>query len=131
MTNEQYILGQGIIFPFVINTDGRIVSSEPVDLIKASIRTILAWPLRQRFFLPEFGSRLDELLEEPNDAVLYSLARQFIIECITKWEKRINLLDCTLVIKNNGLIDINMTYIIKAINKTDTFIIPFYTKIQS
>jgi hypothetical protein len=130
MTNEQYILGQGIIFPLVIDSDGKVPLANTSDLIKSSINAVLTWPIRDRFFIPEFGSRLQELLEEPNTSLLRSLVRQFVIESISKWEKRITLLDCTLVIKDNGQLDINLTYYINANNQVDNFIFPFYTQIK-
>ena len=130
MTNEQYILGQGVIFPFIIDADGKVPNASPQELIKASLNSILAWPTRDRFFLQEYGSRIWDLIEEPSTAILKILARQFIIECISKWEKRITLLECSILIKINGQIDIELIYNIKALNTTDTFIFPFYTQIK-
>ena len=131
MTNEQYILGQGVVFPFIIDINGKVAAATPLELIQASITSILMWPTRDRFFMPEFGSRIWELIEEPNTAILRSLVRIFVIECISKWEKRITLLDCTIGIKDNGQLDIYLSYVIKATNQQDSFIVPFYTQIQN
>lgn len=78
----------GLIFPIQIES-GKPKIVTGVELIKSSIKTILSWPTFQRMFNHTFGSRVFETLEEPNDDILNSLMNHFIIDALSKWEKRI------------------------------------------
>lgn len=89
-------LGKGIAFPFRFGDDTAAVATsdgEPPECkkIKESIRHILATRPGERFFLPEFGSRLHELVFQQNDVVLKALARQYIVDAIKRWEKRVRI----------------------------------------
>jgi phage baseplate assembly protein W len=80
----------GLAFPLQITTGKHTVVSG-VDLIQASLKTIISWPLFTRYYEDKFGSRLYELLEEPNDDILVNLIRRFVIDAIGTWEQRIEL----------------------------------------
>ena len=86
-------LGIGVQFPFAFTASGGVAVSEGAGPehahIHESIRQILSTRLGERFMLPEFGSRLPELVFQPNDVVFRALARQFIVDAIKRWEKRV------------------------------------------
>ena len=93
-------LGRGIKFPFTIDRKtGGVATSEttPHDHahIHESIIQILGTRIGERFMRPDFGSRLHELVFEPNDSVLKSMIRHYVIEAIRKWEKRVVITDVT------------------------------------
>jgi len=94
--SEHDFLGKGVAFPFRFgDADGAVAVSDgkPPECrkIKESIRHILATRPGERFFLPEFGSRLHELVFQQNDVVLKALARQYIVDAIKRWEKRVRV----------------------------------------
>ena len=62
----------GLAFPLVL-TIGKHTLVSGADLIQASIKIIIAWPLFVRFCEGNFGSRIHEVLEEPNDDILINL----------------------------------------------------------
>lgn len=125
-------IGTGITFPLEIDggTSEPIVSSD-LKLIRSSIGVILNWPENIRFFNERFGCRIEELLEEPDEAVSRTLAKQFIRDALEKWEKRIIIkevkaLDSTIA----GRIDLQIHYEIRNTKIGETVIYPFYTELK-
>ena len=86
-------LGKGTRYPFRFDAAGGVAVSEGAgpehDHIHESIWQILSTRPGERFFLPEFGSRLPELVFQQNDVVFRALARQYIVDAIKRWEKRV------------------------------------------
>lgn len=123
-------IGQGITFPIELNSNGRPNIETGVNLIRSSIKNLLSWPYATRYFLGEYGSRLNELLEEPNDDILKNLVRYFVIDSISKFEKRISLLETSIIKPTAGSIHIKLKYKINNSSTTDSFIFPFYDKIK-
>jgi len=117
---------QGLIFPLLLSS-GKHVISEGDDLIKSSIRIILSWPLYTREYQDDFGSRIHEALEDQNDEVLITLIKKFIIDSITKWEKRVELKKMVFERPNNERLIVDLLYLIKDINIEDTLNYTFYT----
>lgn len=128
MTNQEKFIGKGLTFPFVISANGRPELETGIALIRSSIRIILSWS-NFRFFLGEFQSRIFELVEEQNDVILRGLVRDFSIEQINKWEKRIKLKTSQIIQKDNKL-NLKITYEITSSKIEDSFIFPFYEKIK-
>ena len=123
-------IGKGLTFPIELS-GGRGVIKTGFDLIRQSVRTILSWPYGHRFMLGEFGSRIEELLEEPNDEVSRQLIESFIKDALSTWEKRIQVLE--LGVENNsteGTVMIKLTYRIVNSQTVDNFIFPFYRQIK-
>src|SRR6478735_6022309 len=87
----QNFIGSGLTFPIELD-NGRGVIKTGFDLIRSSIRAIVMWPVGSRFYLAEFGSKLERLIEEPNDDILKQIIYTFIVDPINQWEKRIQLL---------------------------------------
>ena len=131
MNGASKFIGQGLIFPIVIDAKGRAETSSGFELLRASITHILSWPKNSRWFNEKFGVRLWEVLEEPNDVVGISLVRTFIIEAINIWEPRVELLDIVVIEDTASLqkIEIELTYRIKNSKTEDTFIFPFYKEL--
>lgn len=123
------VLGKGIIFPFVL-VNGAIVVDSDIALIRASIKSILFWPYGTRFYNETYGSKIKELLEEPNDTVLIGLVKHFIIEAISKWETRIRLLEDPEILQIDNKINLRLRYVILRTAQEDSFVFPFYTTIK-
>lgn len=87
-------------------------SKDLLDLIWSSIVIILGTPIGTRIMLPEFGSQIVSLLFEPNDDVLRSLAKHYIIDAIGKWENRVTLQEVTTSTTEHTL-QVKMRFLIK------------------
>ena len=111
---------KGLVFPLQL-TGGKHTVVEGVDLIQASIKTILVWPLFTRFCEGDFGSRIYEVLEEPNDDVLINLMRRFVIDAIDKWEKRIELKNMNITRTSPEKVSVELIYNIRESNIEGSF----------
>lgn len=109
---------RGLAFPIEV-VNGAVPLKSGIELIKSSIKIILSWELGVRYFTPEFGSRLHEVLEEPNDVVLEALVNRFTIEPIELWEKRVSLLDIAINRPELDKLTVIIKYLIKPINVED------------
>lgn len=89
---------------------------EERDLIRDSVITILMTKKGQRFFVPDFGSRLWEVLFEPNTTVTQVLAERYIKEALTTWEPRVEVLRVDAASEENSMY-LRVVYRIKRINE--------------
>lgn len=119
-------IGSGIIFPLEINTEGRPDYVNDNRLIISSINMILNWPKNVRYFNENFGSRIAELLDEPNDGVANTLLRAFIVEALGTYEKRIILQSITIVNYDIFKVNIELIYTIRNTQVEETLIFPYY-----
>jgi len=127
----QDFLGRGITLPLRLE-NGKVPIDSGVQLIRSSIKMIIAWPFGTRFFLNEFGSKVEELVEEPNDDVLRNVAYEFIAESLARWEKRIELIDVSIDRPNDmGSLNLSIIYRIISSQKTDILTFPFYPEITT
>jgi len=117
---------QGLEFPLVL-TGGKHTIVEGDDLIKSSIRIILSWPLHTREYIDEFGSRIDEAIEDQNDGILMALVKRFVVGAIVKWEQRIELQKLSFERPGPEKLVVNINFLIKDINIEDTLRYTFYT----
>lgn len=86
------IADNGMTFPQKINGKGFFEFTSDIEvLVKHSIYQILGTHIGERVMVPEFGSRLPELLFEPIDDITVALARTYTIEAIERWEPRVEL----------------------------------------
>ena len=59
--------------------------------IENSIKDILLTPLGSRVILPEYGSRIYELIDRKVDDEFRADLACFVIEAVEKWEKRVKI----------------------------------------
>ena len=128
MNTAQSFVGQGITLPLKL-VNGKPPLESGFELIRSSIIMILSWKYGSRFFLGEFGSKLHLLLEEPNDDILQETIEVFVIDAITNWDPRIELVESIIERPNESTINLTITYKILNTKKEDTFTFPFYRKI--
>jgi len=128
VTADKFI-GKGLVFPIQINASGRPDIKGGFDLLRSSLENILSWTIGTRFFLGEYGTMLETLIQEPNDLVTQSLVRTLTVDVITKWEKRLELLDVTLESRNDYQLNISIRYKVKNTKLEDTFVFPYYSQL--
>lgn len=125
---ERAYLGVGLKYPTVI--DGGSISYEKgLALVEQSITIILNTPKGTRFMLPEFGSRLKELVFEPNDEVLEDLLDTFIYEAIRDWEKRVEYVGCRFT-RGDSVTYCEIAYRLLGSNDVNSFVYPFYKSLK-
>ena len=65
--------------------------------IQESIRDILLTPLGSRVMLPEYGSRLFELIDRKVDDEFRADLACYVIEAVERWEKRVKIDEVKLI----------------------------------
>lgn len=65
--------------------------------IENSIKDILLTPLGSRVMLPEYGSRIFELIDRKIDDEFRADLACFVIEAVEKWEKRVKIDEVRLI----------------------------------
>lgn len=123
----QKFIGKGLTFPIQLNGNGTPVLETGFPLIESSLKNLLTWVFGTRYFLGEYGSRLENLIAEQNDIVISSLINDLVLEAIKKFETRIELIG-TQILQNDSDLSISLNYRIVNTQVEKSFIFPFYTK---
>lgn len=76
--------------------------------IEESIKDILQTPLGSRVMLPEYGSRLYELIDKKIDDEFRANLSWYVIEAVEKWEKRVKIDEVRLVSLTNHKLKIKL-----------------------
>lgn len=83
----------GLPYPILRNAKGYFYTQSGTDQIKSDLLALLLTQPGERVFLPSFGTPLEKLIFEPNDAILQEKAKNMIINSIRTWEPRIAIRD--------------------------------------
>ena len=87
-------IGIGAIFPIELkeNNQGQ-TGWYPVygdsKLIEENIKALLLYEIGQRLRQEDFGTKLIEVLEEPNTSALSFLVREYTMQALAKYESRV------------------------------------------
>lgn len=121
------IIGTGLQVPDSFNdTSGRVNYNTGGERIDQAIKHILGTPVGLRYFVPEFGSRIHELIFEPNDYILRDMLILYVNEALTRWEPRIKVLEVNpVVIKYQNEVPINIMYNLVNTNSVYNYVYPF------
>ena len=106
------------------NLKTKVISGE--DKIHDSIRNILSTKVGERFFLPEFGSKLYLALFETNTLISRDLIKMYAEDAIAKWEKRIVVTDIEVGNENDdNIVPVTIMYMIAGSNVEGSYVYPF------
>jgi phage baseplate assembly protein W len=122
------VIGKGISFPLRYAPGNTLTMSSAGNRIRESIHLILSTRIGERMFNPEFGSRLPELVFEPNDVLLQNLLNFYTVEALKRWEKRIELTRVSLILNydnNPHLIGVHIEYNIRNSHINGSYVYPF------
>ena len=61
------------------------------EVLKSSLNNITMFPIRLRYYNPEFGTAIPVIMKEPNDNVLQALLRTLVINRIIEQEPRVKI----------------------------------------
>jgi phage baseplate assembly protein W len=96
--------------------------------IDASIRMILSTAPGERVMRPDFGCEIWDLLFAPLEPNTFGTMDYVVRTALIQWEPRIDLLDVVVEpsAEEDGLVDILISYRIKATNDMRNLVYPFY-----
>ncbi|WP_019498212.1 GPW/gp25 family protein [Pseudanabaena sp. PCC 6802] len=121
-------LGTGWSFPpeFVMET-GEVVMTADEEDIKASLNILFGTAIGERFFNPQYGLDMQEILFEPMSTTIKTYLSDRIKIAILIYEPRIELLslDLDTTAQNEGKIGIVMEYKVRATNSRYNLVYPF------
>jgi len=95
-----------------------------VEAINSSIENILGTVPKERLFLPDFGSRLHQLLFQPIDEITADDLREETIRAIETWEPRVRIIDSETSIEgfpDENRYQVLISYTIISTGNTGTF----------
>ena len=128
MTNKD-ILGIGWSFPPVFNINAaKVMMLEGKEDIESSLDILLRTKLGERIRVPAYGCNLEELLFKPLNLTLKTFVKDLIETAILYHEPRIDPVSVNIDPAGNeeGLLLINITYIIRSTNARHNVVFPFY-----
>jgi len=92
-----------------LNSD--LIGLKDANAIARSVRNIVMTYPGEKFFQPDFGSKVSRLLFENVDDITASQIQEEIEFSISNYEPRVNLTNVTVVADNdNALFDATITY---------------------
>jgi len=121
-------LGKGWQHPFQFSVLGGIEKARGVELVKMSIRQIVATRIGSRCPLRAFGSPLKDLVFTPIQPDLEALLVHFVREAIEKWEKRVRVSNVSVDIgeRNEGRVDISVGFTVITTQEEGNLVFPFF-----
>jgi len=124
MANRYGYLGTATAYPITISKGAAKIASG-LDVVENAIIMILMTPVGTRPLMPEYGSKLTELIYEPNDEILGRLLDSYITEALSRWEKRIRVLKVgTLMVQEYAVCRIE--YRVLSSNEIKSLTYPFF-----
>ncbi|MCM8535063.1 MAG: GPW/gp25 family protein [Lentisphaeraceae bacterium] len=129
LTNEQpSVIGKGWSFPptFERGSNSIKMVTQEQD-IQESLTLLLNTSLGERFLQPDYGCNLRDYLFESLTSSMECYIEDLVKRAIIKHEPRIKLLDFTLIANElKGVIELNVSYLIRSTNSRYNFVYPFY-----
>ena len=115
------VIGKGALFPIVLSTNKEGKTGwYPADgdraLIVNNLNGILIYMIGERFRQEDFGTRLWECIEEPNNQAQAFLINTFLKEAISLYEDRINYKEA-IISRSGNKLHIEMHYTLKQSNE--------------
>jgi uncharacterized protein len=129
MEENKSFLGTGWSFPPEFNRGTKSVKMlEDEADIKSSLEILLSTRLGERVMLPGYGCNLEELLFNPLNLTLKTYVVDLIKTAILYHEPRIDArkIEIDPADELNGVLLINIDYIIRTTNSRKNMVFPFY-----
>jgi phage baseplate assembly protein W len=128
---KKSFLGTGWSFPPTFNNLKGIVEtvSDEQDIFQ-SLHILLSTQLKERVMRSDFGCDLSALLFENITITLLTKIRGIIENAILLYEPRIDLINVDFFTDeaSNGIIKIDIIYMIRATNSRKNFVFPYHIK---
>lgn len=115
---------QGFAFPFRIDPrTGRVAQASGLEKLRQNVRVVLGTRLGERPMLPEYGTRLPGLVQEPNDDVVGDILQRQAQQAVLRWEPRIVVTGATLR-QSEGVAELYLQYVQTTLPAADQMTVP-------
>jgi uncharacterized protein len=128
LNRDREFIGQGLAFPFQVNSQGQIALVTGATDIEQAIGIILGTIPGERVMRPEFGCRAWELVFAPNNAETRSLLSLYVQSALDFWEPRIDVeeVEVTTDPNDDATLLVDVRYQIKSTHDRRSIVYPFY-----
>jgi phage baseplate assembly protein W len=129
METEKTFLGRGWSFPPEFKKETKAVKMlEDETDIESSLEVLLSTRLGERIMVPDYGCNLEELLFSPLNLSVKTYVTDLIKTAILYHEPRIDAKKIQIEPADelNGVLLINIEYIIRSTNSRRNMVFPFY-----
>lgn len=125
---DSSFIGRGFFWPMQVDHTGAIRMTDGVEDLDRSMTVVLSTAPGERVMRPQFGCRIWELLFEPVTPNLLGLMAEAVREALAQWEPRVEVERVEPVPHpaDHALINIAVTYRVKATNDRRNLVYPFY-----
>jgi phage baseplate assembly protein W len=122
------VLGSGLAFPLSVDQRGAITLVSGETDIAQAISIILSTAPGERPMRPEFGCAVHDHVFETLDASAFGAIESAVREAIERWEPRasVTAVDFDLGRRDEGCLDIVLTYEIPEVPGVRNLVHPFY-----
>jgi phage baseplate assembly protein W len=122
------IIGTGVSFPLRVDRLGSVALSSGDEDVREAIMVILGTAPGERPMRPEFGCGIHNSIFDSVDAAMLGRIEHEIRDALDRWEPRIELLevDFDLSRVGEGVLVIELTYVLSATNDVRNLVYPFY-----
>ena len=111
-------LYRGLTLPLAKKENGIFTLLGTYEVIRSSLKMILLTIPGERVMLPEFGSRLMELVGEQNDDIAIGLAKRYTADALARWDNRVQVLSVQVTVDEEYL-SLRVEYLIKSLAQED------------
>lgn len=95
LTSLKSRIGTGVTYPIIINEKNGKSGWYPLEgspeSIKENIRALILHPKGFRFRQEDYGTRIEEFIEEPDTQLVMTLIKLYIKNAIARYEPRVTL----------------------------------------
>jgi len=128
-------IGVGWKFPFQFTNTGKVArtSDQPdgttsqeaqSEHLYGAIIQVIMVALGERIMRGTYGSKVHDLPFEINDESLVGVIQYYVVDAITKWEKRVELLDVSAM-PDGGKLNVILDFQVKRTGVVDTLSFTF------
>ena len=120
------LVGRGWAYPCALTPGGTVQLRGGGAELDAALTMIIATAPGERVMRPDFGCAVWQHLFEPIDARTIGLMEQAVREAVARWEPRVELESVVGMPAGPGVVELNLSYRVKATNDYRNLVYPFY-----
>jgi phage baseplate assembly protein W len=122
------MLGSGLAFPLSVDHRGAVAMARGEDDVEQALEIVLGTAPGERPMRPEFGCEVHDLVFDTIDAAMVGRVETAIRAALDRWEPRVEVMgiDFDLGRAAEGVLEITISYRIRATNRERNLVYPFY-----
>jgi phage baseplate assembly protein W len=122
------LVGSGWAFPVEPDPAGRLRLLGDDERVRQSMWLVLATAKGERVMLPDFGCGVHDLVFQPNTPAVRGSVRAEVVEALTRWEPRIDVIDVTVTTPDDRpeVMLIAVNYRLRATNALFNLVYPIF-----